>query len=118
MEDNRKVGNNILISVPDHQDADGHITMVAGDLHEQLDFFREQKTTEEKLQEELKETKKELTNTRRGLFARFDKLLLKVTALEEFVEEQKRKEKAINEPHERKVLEFTLQDGRGIQNGG
>jgi len=75
----------------------------------QLTLFEESET--EKLRAELRETKKELTNVRKGLFGRFDKLNLEFMELQESMEALKSNMGMKHDTDERKILDFTLQNG-------
>lgn len=75
-------------------------------MQAQLTFLEEEKESE--LRAELDKTKKELTNTRRGLFGRFDKMVNELSALQQEMADIRENIGMKNDTDDRKVLEFPL----------
>jgi len=65
--------------------------------------------TEEGLRSELETTKTQLNNLRRGIFGRFDKLVLELSTLQEdMLKIQQKLDMNCEERTEREILEFPL----------
>jgi len=69
--------------------------------------FLEEADPDTELRAELKKTKEQLTNLRRGLFGRYDKMVNELTALQEQMQLVNDKLE-INNGNERKVLDFPV----------